>query len=130
MWILFFVSLAVATLSGLGVGSAGLLVIFLTAVQHVPQLTAQGLNLVFFLFSSGAALLVHVRRLTLPSLCIFLLIPTGLIGSVAGVALANICPQRLLRQLFGGFLIISGGIGIWRPLRTLLAEKLSKRNKK
>jgi len=127
---LMIITFAVALLSGMGVGSAGVLVVWLTMVEGAPQLTAQGLNLVFFLFSSGAALLVHVRRLTLPSLCIFLLIPTGLIGSVAGVALANICPQRLLRQLFGGFLIISGGIGIWRPLRTLLAEKLSKRNKK
>ena len=60
LWLLALTSFGVAILSGLGVGSAGLLVVFLTAVLQVPQLTAQGMNLVFFLFSSGSALTVHL----------------------------------------------------------------------
>ena len=47
------VALAIAILSGLGVGSAGLLVVFLTVVSELPQRTAQGVNLMFFLFASG-----------------------------------------------------------------------------
>ena len=45
--IVFFI---IATLSGMGVGSAGLLVVWLTVFDSVPQLAAQGLNLFFFLF--------------------------------------------------------------------------------
>ena len=45
------VSFAIALLSGLGVGSGGLLVIYLTLYAGTPQLQAQGVNLVFFLFS-------------------------------------------------------------------------------
>ena len=42
-------SFLIAVLSGLGVGSGGLLVIYLTLVEKVPQLTAQGTNLIFFI---------------------------------------------------------------------------------
>ena len=51
----FFVTLIVALLAGLGVGSAGLFMTWLTLVEKVPQLTAQGINLIFFIFSSGSA---------------------------------------------------------------------------
>ena len=49
MWGLPFVTFAVALLSGMGVGSAGLLVTYLALVLGMPQLQAQGLNLLFFL---------------------------------------------------------------------------------
>lgn len=103
----------VALLSGLGVGSAGLLVTWLTLVEKSPQITAQGINLLFFLFSSGAALLVHVFRTPLLWRCIFLLIPLGILGSLCGVWLATVLPQALLRRLFGILLIASGAIGLF-----------------
>lgn len=88
-------------------------VIFLTLIQNTPQLTAQGLNLLFFLFSSGAALCVHLFR-TPPfwGLLLFL-IPAGLLGAWGGTALALYLPQALLRRLFGGLLVVSGVIGIF-----------------
>lgn len=112
MWLTVFVTLAVALLSGMGVGSAGLLVLFLTTALDMPQLTAQGVNLLFFLFSSGAALLVHLFR-TPPFWGLLLcLIPAGLLGAWGGAALALYLPQALLRKLFGGFLLISGLLGL------------------
>lgn len=104
---------AVAMLSGLGVGSAGLLVTYFVLVEGVAQITAQGMNLLFFLASSGAALLVHVRRTPLLWREILLLIPTGVLGSLLGVRLAGILPQAMLRHLFGGFLILSGAYGLF-----------------
>ena len=103
MWITLLVTFAVALLSGMGVGSAGLLVIFLALVHHTPQLAAQGINLLFFLFSSGAALLVHLFRTPPLWGLLLLLIPAGLLGAWAGAALALYLPQALLRTLFGAF---------------------------
>ena len=114
MWIFFFVSLATATLSGLGVGSAGVLVLYLTLAQQLPQLTAQGLNLIFFLCSSGAALAVHIFRTPLLWGLLLFLIPTGLLGAFLGTKLAFYLPQGVLRRLFGGLLILSGAIGLFR----------------
>ena len=88
-------------------------VIFLTLIQSTPQLAAQGLNLLFFLFSSGAALCVHLFRTPpLWGLLLFL-IPAGLLGAWGGTALALYLPQALLRKLFGGLLVVSGLIGIF-----------------
>ncbi len=113
MWgYLFF--FAVALLSGLGIGSAGLPVLYLTLAKGLPQLTAQALNLIFFLFSSGAALLVHLLRTPLLFGAIFLILPTGIVGSLIGTAIAKWMPQEILRTLFGVFLIVTGSIGLFK----------------
>ena len=58
-----------AVLSGLGIGSAGLFVLYLTFVAGYSQPEAQALNLLFFLLSAGASLLLHVRRRRIPWRC-------------------------------------------------------------
>lgn len=107
-------SFAIALLSGLGVGSGGLLVIYLTLYTGMPQLRAQGINLVFFLFAAGASMLSHLaqRKLIAP-LCI-LLITAGLPGAMIGASLAAILPAALLRRLFGAFLITAGALTLTR----------------
>ena len=44
------VALLLSLLAGLGVGSAGLFVLFLTLVQGLSQIRAQAANLLLFLF--------------------------------------------------------------------------------
>ena len=61
----FAAAFIVAVLSGMGVGSGGLFVIWLTMTTDFPQLTSQGLNLLFFLFASGASMLVHLTKRTI-----------------------------------------------------------------
>ena len=118
MWITLLVTLLIALLSGLGVGSAGLLVVWLTLAEGVPQLAAQGYNLIFFILSSGAALIVHLFRTPLLWECIVFLIPCGVIGSLCGTALATILPQALLRRGFGIMLIFSGSIALFARQKT------------
>ena len=113
MGMTILVSFAVALLAGMGVGSAGLLVLFLTFVQGVSQIEAQGVNLLFFLCASGAALLVHLFRTPPLWGLLLLLIPAGLLGAWGGTALALYLPQALLRKLFGWFLILSGTLGLF-----------------
>ena len=113
MWAII-VSFPVALLSGMGMGSAGLLVLYLTAVEGLSQLSAQGVNLAFFLFSSGSALLVHLLKTPLPYWYILWLIPGGLCGSFFGSALAHALPEALLRRLFGYFLIITASLSLLR----------------
>ena len=48
----FIVALITSVLSGLGIGGGGLLVIYLAFFTDTPQITAQGINLLFFIFSS------------------------------------------------------------------------------
>lgn len=112
--LLLFITFFVALLSGLGVGSAGLLVTWLVFIEEMPQLQAQGLNLLFFLFSGSAALCVHLFRTPLLGLFLLVLLPSGFLGTFWGTKLALVLPQALLRKLFGWLLILSGAIGLFR----------------
>ncbi len=113
MWITLFVTFLVAVLSGLGVGSAGLLVVWLTLVEGLPQLAAQALNLVFFLSASGGALAVHILRTPLLWGCILLLLPGGFLGCFAGTGLALVLPRIWLQRVFGLLLIAAGALGLF-----------------
>ena len=114
MWQTSVVTFLVATLSGLGVGSAGLLVVWHTVFENVPQLMAQGQNLVFFILSSGAALLCHLFRTPPLLACLLFLIPFGIIGSFVGFSLTTVLPAALLRRSFGSMLIVSGALGLFK----------------
>ena len=58
LWLDIIISTAVAMLAGVGVGGGGLLVIYLTLAVTMPQLEAQGINLLFFIAASlGASIL-------------------------------------------------------------------------
>ena len=102
------VAFLIAALSGLGIGSGGLLVIYLTLAEGADQLIAQGINLLFFLFSSGASMVFHLKKRRLFGSVILIMSLAGLVGSAAGSLLATSLPSQVLRRLFGGMLTVSG----------------------
>ncbi len=101
-------ALIAAILSGLGVGSAGLYVLYLTMVAGYAQADAQGLNLIFFALSGGAALLVHLRERRVPWRVVGVLALCALPGAAVGTGLLRILDADLLRRLFGGMLVVTG----------------------
>ena len=97
-----------AILSGLGVGSAGVFVLYLTLVAGYAQPEAQALNLLFFLLSAGAALLLHVRERRIPPRVVLFLAACAIPGAVVGSYLVRVLDAGLLRRLFGGMLVVTG----------------------
>ncbi len=98
----------IALLSGMGVGSGGLLVIYLTLVENLPQLAAQGTNLLFFLFAAAASLTVHISRRRIAGWAIVIMSAGGVLGSLLGSSLAAYLPEAWLSKLFGIMLVVSG----------------------
>ena len=107
---------AAAVLTGLGMGSGGVLVIYLTLVSGIEQRIAQGINLLFFLFAGGAALCIHTARRKLYPSVILPMVLFGIVGALLGSMLAHSLPPALLRRIFGGMLVISGILS-WRRTR-------------
>ncbi|MBQ8141520.1 MAG: sulfite exporter TauE/SafE family protein [Clostridia bacterium] len=101
-------SFVIAVLSGMGVGGGGLFVVFLAMFTETPQLAAQGINLLFFLFSSGSAVCVHLSKRKIFGTAVLIMASFGIIGALAGTALSSIIKQTLLRKIFGVMLVISG----------------------
>lgn len=97
-----------AILSGLGIGSAGLFVLYLTLIAGYSQPEAQALNLLFFLLSAGAALLLHIRARRIPWRVVVFLIACAVPGALAGSYLVRVLDASVIRKIFGGMLIVTG----------------------
>ncbi len=123
----FFVALGVALLSGLGVGSGGLLVVWLTLRRGLGQVAAQGINLFFFLFSSGASTAVNCFRRRIAWRQVILLSIGGVAGAAAGYAVLNLLDPSLLKKLFGVMLLLTGAPALLRSLSHLKKEKTERR---
>lgn len=108
-----FATLIIAILCGMGLGSGGLFVVYLTTLAGYEQLAAQGLNLYFFIFSTAAALLIHIKKQPLPLSRLIYVCAIGSVGCAAGAALAQGLDKGLLRIIFALLLIISGCISLF-----------------
>ena len=97
-----------ALLSGLGVGSAGIFVLYLTLIAGFPQPEAQALNLLFFLLSAGAALLLHIRERRIPLRVVLFLAACAVPGALIGSYLVRVLDPTLIRKFFGGMLVVTG----------------------
>lgn len=126
MTVVVLISLLIAVLSGMGMGSGGLLVVFLTLFADVPQIRAQGINLLFFLFSSGASMLRHISTRSLSFPVIAIVSAAGLLGAIPGTYAALLLPEKLVRTLFGTMLALSGTVSLLRGKGGKLHEKNAK----
>ncbi len=98
----------IGALSGMGIGGGGLLVIYLTLLRGVDQLSAQGVNLYFFIFASAASLFYHSvkRKINYPA--ILFCSSVGMLFAYMGSLTASVCDPGLIRKLFGAMLIFAG----------------------
>ena len=112
--IAFLVPLGIGLLAGLGVGSGGLFILFLTEWAMLPQHEAQGINLAIFAVALAAALLVHLHRHPPAPAILFTILLFGAVGALSGAALATALPAATLRFLLGLFLALSGAFVLVR----------------
>lgn len=119
----FLVSCGVALLSGLGVGSGGLLVVFLTEYREVGQLFAQGVNLIFFIFSSGASTAVNLRARNICYGAVTVMSVGGTVGAIVGALVASALAPDLLRIGFGAMLLIGGIPSFIKSVKSFIIKK-------
>ncbi len=101
-------SFIIAVLSGMGVGGGGLFVVFLAMFTDTPQITAQGINLLFFIFSAGSAVCVHLSKRHIFGTAVLTMATFGVAGAIIGSLLSSVINEGILRKLFGIMLVISG----------------------
>ena len=123
----FLVVLGAAVLSGMGVGSGGFYLLYLTEVLGLSQYTAQGANLVFFTLATLASSLLSLRG---GRLLLFRLLPLLLLGSVGtliGAALTHVLPSESAVLGLGLLLSLSGMITLFGVFKRLLRKRAKKR---
>ena len=107
------VAFLTAILAGMGVGSAGFLVVYLTVFAQAPQLSAQLMNLIFFISSAMAAITVNLFKKRLSFKLIALVALPGVIGAVGGSAFAHSVDKGILGKGFGLMLILFGALSLF-----------------
>jgi len=82
----FLAAFLTAALSATGVGGGGLLILYLRLVKNIPQVTSQGINLIFFTVSSACAAVVHFFRRKLRLQTVLICGIFGFCGAFLGFA--------------------------------------------
>ena len=126
MILALIIGFAVALLSGMGVGGGGLFMVYLSLFTDLSPLTCQGVNLLFFLFSSGASMIVHLTKRKILFGVVLTLTLFGLLGALLGSAIAVRIDGDILRKLFGFMLVISGFFSARADMRAAKKCKESK----
>ena len=106
-----------AVLTGMGVGSGGLYILYHTLIKDTPQAIAQGLNFAFFITASLGALAVNLKNGKISFYHTFILLPFGIFGAVVGAKLAVQIDRYVLSIIFGVMLIFVGFAGLVKILK-------------
>ena len=99
-------------LSGFGIGGGSILIIWLTVFVGMEQIAAQSTNLLYFLPTAAAALLIHIKRTQVVWRAVIPAAIAGCIASAIFSLISTTIEMGLLRKLFGIFLLLIGTLEI------------------
>ena len=101
-------------IGSMGFGGGGILIIYLVIFTNTQQITAQGINLVFFIPCATLATIIYFVKKQIDFKPILPIISGGIIGAlIAGLLLKNIYSDFLSR-IFACFLIITGLFNLYK----------------
>ncbi|MDN5378642.1 MAG: uncharacterized protein PWQ76_897 [Clostridiales bacterium] len=107
----FFAGLA----ASLGLGGGMVLIIYLTIFADIPQISAQGINLVFFIPIAILSIILHRKNHLIAFEWKKMLLPIcfGTAGAFLGTYFANILGSELLSKIFAVFILIVGAMELF-----------------
>lgn len=94
--------------ASMGFGGGFVLIIYLTVFAGVNQVTAQGVNLLFFLPVALMSLVIHQKNRLIEWRMLLYLVPAGILGILAGTWVAGHVNVDMLQRLFASLLIFVG----------------------
>ena len=92
----------------MGLGGGGILIIYLALFTDTKQLTAQGINLLFFIPIGILSIIIYSIKKQIKWKITLKIAIFGIIGAMAGILLADVLGGDITREIFGGLLIILG----------------------
>lgn len=103
----YIIGIIAGIVSGLGMGGGTILILLLTIFLKVEQNIAQGSNVIFFIPTAIAAILIYMKDKKINFKVAFPICIWGLIGVFIGANIASKLEVDSLRKCFGVFLIIT-----------------------
>ena len=106
--IAILVGTAAGVLSGWGVGGGTLLLLYLSVFTDTELAAAQGINLLYFLPCSAAALISHFKNKQVAPRAVIPAAAAGTVCALLASRLSSALDAALLKKIFGAFLIAVG----------------------
>ncbi len=95
-------------IGGMGLGGGAVLIIYLTVFKNTEQLTAQGINLIFFIPIAAVAVTIYAFKKQIKWKTVLSLVSGGIFGAVTGYFLTDFLGGNITSKAFGIFLILLG----------------------
>ena len=112
-WAALLAGLFSGIIGAMGLGGGAVLIIYLSLFTNMPQLKAQGVNLLFFIPIAVAAVTVYGIKKQIKWKIVLKVALWGLLGAAVGIYFADLLGGELTAKLFGGLLVIMGVIEIF-----------------
>lgn len=109
-------------IASMGMGGGAVLIIYLSVFTTTEQLTAQGINLLFFVPIGLISVIIYTVRKKIKFKKIILLMIFGVIGSFIGIFITGVINSVWLTKGFGIFLIVLGLKEIFIKSKTKLEK--------
>lgn len=110
-------------IGAMGMGGGAVLIIYLTLFTDTKQMTAQGINLLFFIPIALTAVTVYAIKKQIKWKKVLFISAFGAIGTFLGLMLADKIGGDFTAKLFGGFLVVIGVKEIFKRNTKTVAEK-------
>lgn len=111
------ISLITGALSGMGIGGGSLLIILLTAFLGVAQVTAQSINLIYFLPCAAVSLFIHLKNGFVDKKTALTVALSGCLSAVPFAYFAVNCDSSVLRKCFAVLVFICGIFQLFKKSR-------------
>lgn len=114
----YIVPIIAGFLSGLigsmGFGGGGVLIIYLVIFANIPQITAQGINLIFFIPCATLATIIYSVKKEVKFKQIYPVIIGGIFGAIISNLFLKNIGSHILTKVFASFLIFMGITTLFR----------------
>lgn len=111
--------------TGLGMGGGTILILLLSLFMNLEQHAAQATNLVFFVPTSLAAIIINIKQKNVDFKVAIIISIFGIIGAIIGAIISERISSNHLRKYFAIFILVIAIHEIYK----LYKEYRSKRNK-
>lgn len=113
-------------IASMGMGGGAVLLIYLTVFKNTNQLSAQGINLMFFIPIGLISIIIYVCQKKIQFKKIWLIVLFGVLGSFAGHWITNFLDKDIIAKIFAVFLIAMGLLEIFKKDKKGIENKAEK----